>query len=214
MKRDFQEQYNINIDEKDEVITIFEQHKWLISYWKSVKRDITDISLTNHFHFSNTDLYQQFYSWLLVDAHACNNEDGIPDYPLTKIKNKDGKERNESGSYAKKSCFVCRGWTQKYRLTTYQCHACGMPLCNPQTVGVRNDRVGLLSRTKTCLEEHLNAVHPIIKCDGTYNVNSQFPSRFKRWKAKHNPHQQPNMNLVANDRIKNENVVNHHSALI
>jgi hypothetical protein len=103
----------------------------------------------------------------------------LPHFPLSKIKNKDGKTRYDSGSYPKKSCFICRGWVRKYRLTSYQCKTCAMPICNPDTIGVHDDKIGTLIRTKTCMEEHLSAVHPFIKCNGDYRENLQFPVHYK-----------------------------------
>jgi hypothetical protein len=111
---------------------------------------------------------------------------GLPQHPLSKIKNKDGKTRYDSGSYPKKSCFICRGWVRKYHLTSYQCKTCAMPICNPDTVGVCDDKIGTLIRTKTCMEEQLSAVHPCIKCNGDYQENLQFPVHYKQWTAKNN----------------------------
>jgi hypothetical protein len=209
MRNHFREQFKINIDNHDELKTMFEHHKWLVSYWRWVKKTTNNSPSLNSVHFSNHFLYQEFY--MRFDAVESSkkpttlDDDGIPQHPLIKIKNKDGKIRYDSGHYPKKSCFICRGWVRKYRLTSYQCQSCGMPICNPDTVGIRNDKIGLLIRTKTCLDEHLSAVHPTIKCGGDYNHNSQFPVHHKHWKTQNQKYIHPCVVVKTEMNLKKEN---------
>jgi hypothetical protein len=99
---------------------------------------------------------------------------GLPTPPLRKIKNKDGNVRYGSGHYAKKSCYICRGWYHKPPTTSFECSNCGMPLCNPNTTGVRE------GRSDSCLFEHNNSTHDETKCGGLYYPNKKFPSELKR----------------------------------
>jgi hypothetical protein len=99
---------------------------------------------------------------------------GLPSPVLSKIKNKDGHVRDNSGNYAKRSCYICRGWYERPPTTSFQCKSCGMPLCNPRKTGVRE------GRTVTCLFEHQHSTHDETRCGGLYYRNKKFPSELKR----------------------------------
>jgi hypothetical protein len=73
---------------------------------------------------------------------------GLKSLTLSKIKFKDGNVRDSSGNYAKKCCYICRGWYTNPPSTSFECSTCGMPICNPDTTGVRE------GRQDSCLTEH------------------------------------------------------------
>jgi hypothetical protein len=184
--------FRINIDKRDELLHMFQEQRSIVRLFRSLKKNPIHSSTLQNLCFPNKDLYRNFFEKLNRETTDTQKTEDVldtnvlPHFPLSKIKNKDGKTRYDSGSYPKKSCFICRGWVRKYCLTSYQCKTCAMPICNPDTIGVRDDKIGTLIRTKTCMEEHLSAVHPFIKCNGDYHENLQFPVHYKRWTAKNN----------------------------
>jgi hypothetical protein len=105
----------------------------------------------------------------------------LPVCPLVNLRNKDGNTRYDSGYYAKKNCYICRGWYDKPPTTSFECAECGMPLCNPQKTGIR------MGRKETCLFEHQHSTHNETRCGGDYYLYKKFPSELKQRPLLHFP---------------------------
>ena len=161
-------EFNFNLYSKREIFEMIEMHSLMVIHLKKDRK-----LLNKHIGIYN-DAEKNLYKKLLkhVKENSLNQgkKKDINTQPcLTKITNKDGSSRYDKGHYAKKSCFICRGFELKYRLTCYQCNKCGMPLCNPSTVGVRK------FHEVTCLQQHITSCYSIEQCDGSYKSNALYP---------------------------------------
>jgi hypothetical protein len=88
------------------------------------------------------------------------------------------RENRTVGSAVKATCFICRKFLKKdnavdYRLTTWQCRTCQMPLCKQSRI---NNAIG---RTDTCLSIHQQASDQIIGCSGMHCSNRAFPKELQ-----------------------------------
>lgn len=74
------------------------------------------------------------------------------------------------GSQYQRSCWVCRMYGAKYRMTTWKCVHCNTPLCALD----RSAEPSRLSR-QSCVHEHSTSADPRVRCGGPGSHKGQVP---------------------------------------